>query len=425
MMGLATLATNALLTRLLPPDTIGIYFIVFSLVSGLALIAQAGMQHAVVKLVAEAMSADNKHLARSIIHSTYSVVLVTTLLICAAFSSGAGAWISNTIFDLTIPNTVIYIASAWLAALTFRSLIAETFRGLQHIKYATVFGDLLDGIAFCFMLCILFILHTQGELGQVILLAVLAAYLNIFSASIILYNELKNKPQKIQNHNTHIKMRKIVSNSWPLWITSITLFVLSQSDLWIIGILREQQEVGVYGAVKRLALLVPLSLTIANSVLPPLIAELNAKGEHEKLEQALRGASTVAALPALFALVLFILGAKPILAIIYGEYYGNGATILVTLSLGQLVNVWSGSCANVLMMTGHQVALMKIGLFCGIITISLAIYLTSILGGLGAAISASIGLALQNILMLFAVRRYLGIWTQIDIRLILYRIYRP
>ena len=142
VLGLATLATNALLTRLLPPDTIGVYFIVFSLVSGLALIAQAGMQHAVVRLVAEARSAGNKHLVTSIIHSAYSVVLVTTVLVCVAFSGGAGAWISNRVFDLTIPNVVVYIASAWLAALAFRSLIAETFRGLQDIKYATLFVPL-------------------------------------------------------------------------------------------------------------------------------------------------------------------------------------------------------------------------------------------------------------------------------------------
>ena len=132
----------------------------------------------------------------------------------------------------------------------------------------------------------------------------------------------------------------------------------------------------------------------------------------------MRGTATVAALPSFLALALFTFAAEPILRIIYGEYYVAGYSILITLSLGHLVNVWSGSCGYVLMMTGHQIAMMKISILSGAISVALAFLLVPGFGGFGAAASVSIGLVIQNLLMLFAVRRYLGIWTQIDISLL-------
>ena len=418
LLGLVTLAINALLTRLLPPEEIGIYFLLFSLVSVLALAAQAGMHLTLVKLVAEVRSTGSTHSAISTIRSAYLLVAAATLLVCATFAGGAGAWISSRFFHFTLPNEVVYMAAAWIAAFTFRSLIAQTFRGLHDIKHASLFEGLLDGLVFFSLLGVLYILHTHGDLSQVILLAIAASYLNIFVASIILRKKLKAKLHTTEGYEKPLEIRQLLSTAWPLWVTSITLFVLAQTDLWIMGILREQSEVGVYGVVRRLAVLVSMSLMIVNSVVPPLIAEMNANKEHDKLERALRATSTVAALPSFFALALFIFGAEPMLRIIYGEYYTTGASILVTLSLGQLVNVWCGSCGYVLMMTGHQVAIMKISILCGVISITLAFYLIPIFGGAGAAASVSTALILQNLLMLFAVRRYLGIWTQIDIRLL-------
>jgi O-antigen/teichoic acid export membrane protein len=249
--------------------------------------------------------------------------------------------------------------------------------------------------------------------------------MNIFVASIILRKKLKTSRVTPTGSEHSHKISQIILAAWPLWVTSITLFALSQIDLWIMGMLREQSEVGIYGATKKLAVLVSMPLLITNSVVPPLIAELNARDEHKKLEWTLRTTATVAALPAFIALALLIFGAEPILSTIYGEYYAAGASILIALSAGQLVNVWSGSCGYALIMTGHQVAMMKISILCSMISIALAFYLIPGFGGLGAAISVSVALIIQNLLMLFAVKRYLGIWTHFDIRLIYLQFFPP
>jgi len=418
LLSLVAIAINALLTRLLPPEEIGIYFLLLSLVSILALAAQAGMHQAIVLLVAESRSTGKTPLVISTIRTAYLLVAVTTLLVCTVFACGFGAWISSSFFHFTLPDELVYLATAWIAAFSFRSLIAETFRGLHDIKHASLFEGLLDGFVFCSLLGILHAVYTHGDLSQVVLLAIAASCLNIFVASIFLRKELKTGMHTTGCHEKPLKIKQLLSISWPLWVTSIMLFVLAQTDLWIMGMFREQSEVGVYGAVRRLAVLTSMSLVIVNSVVPPLIAEMNESKEHVKLERALRGTATVAALPAFFALALFIFAAEPVLRIIYGDYYAAGSYSLIALSLGQLVNVWCGSCGYVLMMTGHQITMMKISIICGALSIALAFLLVPGLGALGAATSVSTGLIIQNLLMLFTVRRHLGIWTQIDIRLV-------
>jgi O-antigen/teichoic acid export membrane protein len=67
-----------------------------------------------------------------------------------------------------------------------------------------------------------------------------------------------------------IHVSEIIKISWPLWITNLTLFVLVQSALWVMGLFRSPEEVAVYGAAVRAITLVTMPLLIVNLVVPPL-----------------------------------------------------------------------------------------------------------------------------------------------------------
>jgi O-antigen/teichoic acid export membrane protein len=73
---------------------------------------------------------------------------------------------------------------------------------------------------------------------------------------------------------TAVGLREILSVSWPMWVTNITLFVGTQTDIWIVGAFRSQEEVAIYGAAVKLVLMVALPLQIVSTVVPPLITEM-------------------------------------------------------------------------------------------------------------------------------------------------------
>ena len=197
----------------------------------------------------------------------------------------------------------------------------------------------------------------------------------------------------------------------PLLVSSLTAFVLVQSDLWIIAAFGSQSEVALYGAASRLMTLVTMPLMVVNAVLPPVIAELYARGEKERLERDGRPVTTLVSIPAVLTLALFTVAGGPILGLLYGNFYAAGGGLLALLSLGKLAAVVAGSCGLTLQMTGHQRPLMWISILCGLVFVGGAIWAVQVFGVLGVAGMAAFSIALQNLIVVLVVRARLGIWT--------------
>jgi O-antigen/teichoic acid export membrane protein len=102
---------------------------------------------------------------------------------------------------------------------------------------------------------------------------------------------------------------------------------------------------------------------------------------------------------------------KPLLGIIYGDFYREGAIVLALLSLGQIVNVWAGSCGLTLMMTGHQRTMMGITVACGFFVVAGAIWLVEGYGAAGVAAAAALAMILQNITMVLFAKQNTVVWT--------------
>lgn len=198
----------------------------------------------------------------------------------------------------------------------------------------------------------------------------------------------------------------------PLWATNLLLFALSQTGLWLLGNRHGGTEVALYGAASRLVTLIATPLLVANAVLPGYITQLHGGGDTLQLERTLRRTSTLAAYPALAILALVLIFAKPILGLVYGNFYAAAAPALIALAAGQAINVWSGSTGIALMLTDHRMDMLVVTIIGSILTVVLAILLVDRYGALGAAIATAAGLAIQNLAAVLATRIRLGVWTQ-------------
>ena len=96
---------------------------------------------------------------------------------------------------------------------------------------------------------------------------------------------------------------------------------------------------------------------------------------------------------------------------IFGNSFKSGAFILVILALGQFINVITGSVGYLLMMSGNERLLRNNIIFIAVLNLTLNLLLIPKYGILGAAISTSVSLALQNIISMVIVKYRLGIWT--------------
>jgi O-antigen/teichoic acid export membrane protein len=207
---------------------------------------------------------------------------------------------------------------------------------------------------------------------------------------------------------------EIAGHSWPLLINAITIFLISQSDLWILGAYCTDSDVAVYGAAARLVLFCGLGLAIVNKVVPPLIAKYDLREENTKTESILRTTASIATVPAFFVLAVFVIFGEHILVIVFGDDYRGGVFVLTILSAAQVVNVFVGSCGYALIMRGHRKTLMIISICSASIGISSGLILVKTHGSLGVAVGMALGIVIQQALMLGFARYKCGLWTHAD-----------
>lgn len=142
-----------------------------------------------------------------------------------------------------------------------------------------------------------------------------------------------------------------------------------------------------------------------------MIAELHAQRRMGELERAVRSGATLAAIPSLAVLVVFMLFGSSVMEAVYGPFYVRGASILAILSLGRLALVWTGSSGVALLMTGHHRAMMYLTLFSAALSVGGGIVAAASYGAVGIAATTTGAAIVQNILQLFLAKRFVGVWT--------------
>lgn len=400
---------NLLLARLLSPQAIGNYFLIVSIISFAATFALLGLLKTSIILIAESLLDDKAKAKSSVIlllKITSIGILATGIILFFGLNEILPAKFSN------LPNVtkLTSLIILWFALFTWQQLVAEIYRGYHNIKLATLFSGLFSSTLSATTFYYFYWHYGQIQLQDVIIITIIATCSSVLFSNTLLWLKLKDTPKYIKATS----LSTIVTLSWPLWLTSLSFFIITQADIWLLGIFRSDEEIAIYGIASRLIVIISMPLLITNAVIPPRISQLYAQNNKQSLQHLLRLSASISGVFSLIGLCIFIFYGEDILHLLFGEFYQSGATILIVLSLGQAFNVCTGSCGLALMLTKHQKTMMTITLLTGTITITLSWHLVQSHGALGAAIGTSFGIVLQNIMMLLFARYKIGIWTHIS-----------
>lgn len=410
---LLTVGLTAVVARIVSPSDLGTFFLCFSVVTFLSLIARFGLDQVAVRMVSENITVGNFGRAKSIVLKVLLLNSLFLLVISLALWFGAGDWIALSFFKNSLMSEIIGLLVLWLIVCTIQLLIPEIFRGFRDIRLAsifqgtTIFGGVLTGTVVGSILIFIWIYHGQVSLPSLVRIIVLVGLSGILVSCLPLIKKLQGLTMK----SSAIPSFELLRIGGPLLVVNLSMFVLMQVDLWVLGAFRSAAEVALYGAAARVIKLIAMPLIVVNEVVAPVIAELSVKSEKEKLERTLRSAASVAAIPAIGAVLLLVVFGESVMSLLYGEFYGQGAVILCFLGIGQVVNVWAGSCGFTLIMTGHQKTMMYITMTSGLIAILGCVMVVENYGAEGVAAMASLAMIVQNIAMLLSVKIYCQVWT--------------
>jgi len=406
----------ALSSRVLDPGELGTYLLAANIVGIVVALASLGQDLVIVRFAAEEVAASQADRVGPLVRRVACIVAIASGIAALAWFAGGGDVIVRMV-EADGLSAAAGLVALWILALAQLHLAAEVFRGMYDIRLATLFAasgqspGIAAGSILVAGLLVLSQLSPRPGLGAVITVTVLATSVSALAAAWLLARRLGASLLRGGGKSS----RDLLSTGVPLWVSKVSLLVLLQADLLILAACRPQAEVAVYGVASRLVVVAGIPLAIANSFLPPMIAELNYAGKTKTLERLLRGSATITALPAALVLMTFIVWGRPLLTLLYGAQYRIAWLVLVILGTGKLINVIMGSCGQALSMTGHERAAMGITVLSGVAAVAAAFALGNAYGAVGVAVAMAGGMVLQNALRLGFARKYLGLWTHASV----------
>lgn len=403
------LLTNSLLARLIPPSDMGRYFLIISFVTAAVFIVQFGSQQFVVRKVpATLVGQDHIKASSAIIWSVLRFGLLNGILTGGLLIILA---LNDLFIDLFGVTPVLAILGVFLVfGRAMNGLIVESLRGLHDIKNASIFNLGIANLLTLIAILSLWYVNYIPSLEVVLMVVCAASILSMSWAWLILRRNLC-----YWREVDMISMRHMLFLGFPLFIISISTFIFSQADLWVVGTVIGADAAGLYGAVVRLIQIMFIPLLITNAVLPPIISELWSQSRFVQLERTVRGMCTLAGIPAVLVLGVFVIMSSDILRLVYGDFYIAGSSALILLSIGYMINVYLGSAQILLVMTGYDRVCMGINILFGVILIVSLLIIAPFYGFIGVAAVTSAIVSMQAITTWYVAKKLTGIYTHFSI----------
>jgi O-antigen/teichoic acid export membrane protein len=403
-----------LLTRILSPSDFGAYVLAYSVVLIASVAAAVGLENITMRRVALAHAEEQPGRLLATLTAAQRLVWIGSAVVAALLFLGRGTLFGELWKAPALVGMVGWLA-LWAVFQALNSVQAAALRGAHRIVWADALGTGAVRIAAFVAITLAFWLSGGLTLGETMLAAAASAALSYALGAYAISRHLRPLAAGMTNGETDapaVTIPLLWAESWPLLATTLLSYIVAQADLWAVGAYTSPERAAVYGAVARLMFVTALPHTVATVAVASSIVELHARGERRAMERLLRGAATVAAIPTFLVLLMFAAVGGPMLRLLFGDYYAQGATVLVVLSFGQAINAWTGACGISLMVTGHQTRQLRIAAATVVMLVLGVAWAGPRYGMLGIAIVSASSIAANNVVTLLIVRRALGITTR-------------
>jgi O-antigen/teichoic acid export membrane protein len=380
-------ALHWLLARSMVPREYGTYCYALSVVPLLAVVANLGLPNAAIRIVPQYLALGERGRVKGFVRSSWIIVMSASLLVTLVLLP-----LSWFCLDGDLRTSLIF-AVPMLFGLSVLHLLQSTLRAHKHIAASQlpeqcVVPLVLIAAALAFGISGVAITGSRILFVHAMTLAVVGIGVMWFVTKLL-------RPQMV-DVRAQYELREWLNLSVPLAFSSGIWILLTRVDILLIGVTLGSAQVAAYAVPLKLAALMYLGMTALDSILSPMLAEHQARGNQRDIQRLVTTTANWTLLGTIPLFVAFTLFAAPILSL-FGSEYRASTNILLILITGQLSTLLVGPVDSVLTMMGHHRAYVRILATTGLGTIILmpaGIYF----GGLeGAACVASVSLIIWKI----------------------------
>lgn len=391
---------NVILARMLGAQGAGIYYLALAITGIGALISTVGIPDALLRFVAAHATRGEWDKVADVYRqgvriSTGAAIACTALLVVIA------PWLSESVFGdpaLAGPLRIMVLAVLPMTLITLHGMALKSLKRVLTGTFLEGFGISL------FSLPLLVVLARFMGVDGAVLAYVLAA-LVVFLVGVHFW---RRATPHLKGLRGRFETRLLLVTSLPmLWIDAMDV-VVQQSGILLLGVWASTGEVGIYGAVVRLVIVLTFVFSTVKSVVSPRFAELYARGDERAIGELARETSWLLVLFSLPIVVPLIIVPGWVLSL-FGPGFTTGGATLAIFAVGHFMRTVLSPSSFLLMMTGYEKLLRNTVVACGALNVVLSVALIPTYGMVGAAASTSFTFALMGIIATVLVRWKLSI----------------
>lgn len=392
---LLALITTAILARTLGAEGFGLYSFAFSVAMLLAVPTQAGLPILVLREIAQYQVTGKWGLIRGLLHRSNQLAILLSLIIYIV----ALTIVSH--FGSDPDNISIYAASfALIPLLAIGNVRGATLQGLSHVILGQLPESLFRPIAL--LICIGAIILTGVQLTptNTMISHALASMLAVVLGASILRRKL---PTPIRYAASEYKTIEWIKSLIPLSLLAAVQVINLQAGTILLGIFREDQDVGLYRGAFQIALMTVFVLEIVQNAAAPHIAKLHAAGNKTRLQLLIKNITRLTVVSAVPVVLMCVFYGKEILSTFYGDPFSKSYDVLVILVIGQFACAALGPTSHIMNMTRQEGETVRGVSLAAFVNIGLSLALIREYGAIGVAIaSASSAIVLNSYLAIRA-----------------------
>lgn len=378
---------SMLLARTLGASQFGLYSFAIVVASICGVVTQLGLPRLVMRETAYALSEKNWGAMRALWRWATAITLFLSALIFAGIVLVTLVWGG----DVPRDRTVLLFAGLIIPFASLSAINGGALRGLHHVV-----TGLFPDLGFRQMVLIALLL-LSGSLGIAVDARLAVIFYIIAAASAFTLSGLL-----LSRHTPASASRHRPASFDPSWLSTAAVFSLTAgilqinnyTDIFLIGVLSDDANVGHYRVAQQFSFLPIIGLQIVGTSFSPRFAELWRQRKITELEHIFRLSVRLSVIGAVLPLVVLLAIGNRIIPAIFGTEFDASFAPMVALLIGKSIFASVGPASGLLNMMGKQRINAMLSAVAALANVALNVLLIPMLGIIGAGIATAVSQAL-------------------------------
>jgi O-antigen/teichoic acid export membrane protein len=389
-----------LITNFFNAETYGVFSLIQTFILILSVVFTLGIQNVIViELSSNDKDEDN---SLDFLLEIVKIILLTSLIPFLIIFFG-----KEILSDLFQNHALVKHFEILSIAIPFILLHEVFLYYFIALKKFVVYGlcmFFLPSAIFCAL--IVFFKNEVVESHLITLFFVVSYFLVFIFEAIIIFNNVKIK------HLTK-KMslyKRILNKSLPMMLSGVMVLLLNWTDVIMLGIMRTEDEVGIYNAAFKIGFIVMIVISTFNVIIIPRMSELFHNGNFTELKKVVNQTTRLVTLLTLPLVIIIIVFGKFVLSH-FGTDFIKGYNVLIIITTASFFNTACGNGDQIMNFSNNQNTLMKLSLSSLLLNIILNLFLIKSFGIEGAAFASLLSTIFFNTALVLFIKNKLGFYT--------------